>query len=198
MMSVIKNKRGGHMAKRTTSRGGSRPFTRRQQRARQQRWLIFGVIAVLTLVGAGIAYAYLGQDDDLGEEITDLGNAHLQAAPPNYIWNSRPPTSGPHSPGIANWGEHSETVPEWNQVHNLEDGGVIMHYNCPEGCPEIVEELRDILQDMGSHQLILEPYTEMESRIAVTAWTRLLTMDELDRDLIVDFVEEYRGIDHHR
>ncbi len=137
------------MAKRTTSRGSSRPVGRRQRRARQQRWLVFGVIAVLTLIGAGIAYAYLGQDDENGKEIADLGNAHLQAAPPNYIWNSRPPTSGPHSPGIANWGEHSETVPEWNQVHNLEDGGVIMHYNCPEGCPEIVAELRDILNDMG-------------------------------------------------
>jgi hypothetical protein len=38
----------------------------------------------------------------------------------------------------------------------------------------------------------------MDSRIALTAWTRLLTMDEVNRDQIVDFIKAYRGIDHHK
>jgi hypothetical protein len=159
--------------------------------------LIIGTVVVVIILGAGIAYAYLSRDE-LGEEFADLGNDHLQAEPTAYLWNSRPPTSGPHAPQIVSWGEHTETVPEWYQVHNLEDGGVILHYNCLEGCPEIVAELQDIVQEMGSEQLVLHPYTNMDSRIAVTAWTRLLKLDEVDRDKIVEFIKAYRGIDHHK
>ena len=169
----------------------------KRQRARRRNWLIFGALVIIVVVGVGVALASLTRDQ-LGQKIPDLGNNHLSAAPTSYLWNSRPPTSGPHASEIAQWGEHAESVPEWYQVHNLEDAGVIMHYNCPEGCPEIVAELRDILTEMGSNQLILQPYTNMDSRIAVTAWTRLLTLDKMDRGAIVDFIKAYRGIDHHR
>jgi len=94
-------------------------------------------------------------------------------------------------------GIHTETIPDYLQVHNLEDGGVIIHYNCPEGCPEIVEELSDIVRDNGTEQLVLEPYTNMDSTIALTAWTKMLTLDTVDRDRIEDFIKAYRGIDHH-
>jgi len=38
----------------------------------------------------------------------------------------------------------------------------------------------------------------MDSTIALTAWTRMLTLDEVDRDQIEDFIDAYRGIDHRR
>ena len=169
----------------------------RRRRVRRRRWLIAGVVVGVVAVVSGLLIAYALRDQP-GEEFPDEGNLHLSAEPASYIWNTTPPTSGPHSPQIAAWGEHAESVPEWLQVHNLEDGGVIMHYNCPEGCDDIVAELRDILADKGTGQLILHPYTNMESRIALTAWTRMLTLDEVDRDQIEDFIDAYRGIDHHR
>jgi hypothetical protein len=154
-----------------------------------------GLLVVVTL--AALAYIALTRDNP-GKEFGDLGNEHLESEPTNYIWNSRPPTSGPHAPGIAQWGEHDETVPEWQQIHNLEDGGVILHYNCPTECPEILDELRDIMNEVGRDDLILEPYLNMDTKIAVTAWTRLLALDEIDREQIIDFIEVYRGQDHHR
>jgi hypothetical protein len=168
----------------------------RRQRARRQTWLWIGLVrlAAVLIVAALIAAT---RQNEPGEKIASLGNAHIPEPASAYIYNSRPPTSGPHAPNIAPWGIHDETVNEWLQVHNLEDGGVIIHYNCPEGCPEIVSELEDIVNDMGTEQLILHPYTNMDSRIAVTAWTRLLTLDEVDRDQIVEFIEAYRGIDNH-
>lgn len=184
------------MSKRTSG-GRSRSASQRQRRAQQQRRMIIGIVAVVLVIGAGIAYVYFSRDEP-GVKIADLGNAHLESEPETYIWNSRPPTSGPHNEQIAAWGEHTETVPEWYQVHNLEDGGVILHYNCPEGCPEIVNELRDIVNEVGNERLILQPYANMESRIAVTAWARLLTLDEVDREKIIDFIKAYRGIDHHK
>jgi hypothetical protein len=172
---------------------------RSTRRSSSPPWWIIGIVVTLVIVGGAIVYVTSNnQGKDLGERIADLGNAHLVSAPQDYLWNSRPPTSGPHAPQLAAWGEHTETVPEWYQVHNLEDGGVILHYNCPEGCPETVNELRAIVNQVGDERLILQPYTNMDSRIAATAWTRLLTLDEVDQGKIVDFIKAYRGIDHHR
>ena len=178
------------MAKRTDR------ASKRRQRQLRQRWYIGGTVAIVTLVIVGLAYVYITRDQP-GEEFSDQGNRHVAAAPDDYIWNSRPPTSGSHANQIAPWGEHDESVQEWYQVHNLEDGGVILHYNCPDGCDEDVAALQDIMNDVGQDRLILHPYTNMDSKIAVTAWTRLLALDEVDRDQIVDFIEAYRGIDHH-
>jgi hypothetical protein len=177
-----------------------RPKTRLQKQAKQRRWMMLGGIAiVVTVVAAVILIDALRAPKVEGvEEFTDLGNSHLQAEPSSYLWNSRPPTSGPHAPSIASWGEHTESVPEWYQVHNLEDGGVIIHYNCPDGCPEMVDELRAIVNEKGSNQLMLHPYSHMDSTIALTAWTRLLQLDTVDRDRIIEFIDAYRGMDHHR
>lgn len=175
----------------------NRALTARQRRERRNRWIIAGVTAVLVITVAGVAYALLSEEKP-GVKFDDQGNLHLESAPAEYIWNSRPPTSGPHSPQVARWGIHTESVPDWTQVHNLEDGGVIIHYNCPEGCEDVVAELADIVNDKGTNQLILQPYANMDSRIALTAWTRMLTLEGVDRDAIVGFIDAYRGIDHHR
>ncbi len=184
------------MAKRRDQTKQRRP-SKIQRRARRHQWIIGAVVAVVAVATIGVAYAYLTEDKP-GERFDDMGNTHLASEPTAYIWNSRPPTSGPHSPNIVSWGVHEETIPEWIQVHNLEDGGVIMHYNCPDGCPEIVAELEEIVADKGEHQLVLHPYENMDTTIALTAWTRRLQLDEMDRDAIENFIDAYRGIDHHR
>jgi hypothetical protein len=37
----------------------------------------------------------------------------------------------------------------------------------------------------------------MPRRIALTAWTRLETLDDVDEARIDRFIRAYRGIDHH-
>jgi hypothetical protein len=37
----------------------------------------------------------------------------------------------------------------------------------------------------------------MDNKIALTAWERIDTMDKLDEDRILKFIEAYEGIDHH-
>lgn len=174
----------------------SQRIAARRRSKQRQKWLWVGAVSVATVAMIAVLIAATRQNEP-GESFASLGNAHLAGPPADYIYNTRPPTSGPHAPNIAPWGVHTDSVAEWLQVHNLEDGGVIIHYNCPEGCPEIVSELEDIVDDVGEEQLILHPYTNMDSKIALTAWTRLLTLDEVDRDQIVDFIDAYRGIDNH-
>lgn len=92
---------------------------------------VAAVIVVAAIVGW---FAYRAAADRPGEELPDLGNEHIQtSSDPRIAYNSDPPTSGPHLPYIAPWGVHTRPIPLELQVHNLEDGGVVVQYNCT--CP---------------------------------------------------------------
>ena len=164
----------------------------------RRRPLKLGVTVAAVVVVAGVVgwFAYRAAADLPGEKLPDLGNDHIQSASePHVPYNSDPPTSGPHLPYIAPWGVHTRPIPLELQVHNLEDGGVVVQYNCT--CPEVVEKLRNIVSRYDKH-VILAPYPTMKSRLALTAWTRLDRFEELDEKRIVKFIDTYRGIDHHK
>ena len=95
------------------------------------------LLTVLTM--AWLAWSASSQSGDLpGKEVPDLGNTHIQRlGDPHVPYNSDPPTSGPHMPGIAPWGFYDKPIPKEYQVHNLEDGGVVIQYSCPAGCPDV-------------------------------------------------------------
>ena len=159
-------------------------------------WLWAGGAAAIAAVVAGVL-VYRAATAQPGVNQPDQGNRHIQtlneAIPP---YNSEPPTSGPHLPYIAPWGIHTEPLPRQLQVHNLEDGGVMVQYNCPVACPDLVAKLAAIVSGY-ERQVILAPYPCMKTRIALTAWTRLDAFDEFDERRIQRFISAYRGIDHH-
>jgi hypothetical protein len=174
-------------------KGRSNKSGRRGRRGLTLGMSIAGVIVVAAAIGW---FAYRASADLPGEKFTDQGNEHIQtASDPHVPYNSEPPTSGPHLPYIAPWGIHTRPITNELQVHNLEDGGVMVQYNCE--CPELVEKLRNIVRKYDK-QVILAPYPTMKSRIALTAWTRLEKLDEFDEKRIVRFIDAYRGIDHHK
>ena len=168
---------------------------RRVQRARR-RWLTGAAAAGAVVVAVVVGYfAYRAQADLPGQKLPSLGNRHVQTLDEaREPYNSTPPTSGPHLPYIAPWGVHTKPIPDPLQVHNLEDGGVMVQYNCE--CPELAEKLAAIVRRYDRF-VILAPYPTMKSRIALTAWTRLETLDEFDANRVERFIKAYRGIDHH-
>jgi hypothetical protein len=89
-----------------------------------------------------------------------------------------------------------QPIPNELQIHNLEDGGVGLHYNCPEGCPALIADLEEIVGKY-SDRVFMAPYPDMEHTIALTAWNRIDTFDEFDAQRIEVFIRAYRGIDHH-
>ena len=162
--------------------------------ARRHRTVIVVGITVLAAIVVGY-FAYRAQANLPGVQFPDQGNLHVASAEtPHEQYNTDPPTSGPHLPYIAPWGVHTRPIPNELQVHNLEDGGVLVQYNCE--CPEIVAKLRDLV-NKHDHFVILAPYPTMKSRIALTAWTRLEALDEFDAARIERFIKAYRGLDHH-
>jgi hypothetical protein len=97
-------------------------------------------------------------------------------------------------------------------IHNLEDSGVVIYYQCEDGCPDLVAELETILNPLiadGRHIVLArndpnwvengqQLHKDMGARIALAAWRKLLLMDEVNADTILNFIEKYEGIDHHR
>lgn len=159
-------------------------------------WLWAGSAAVAAALVVGV-FVYRAAVAQPGVSLPDQGNHHVQTLnEPIPPYNSEPPTSGPHLPYIAPWGVHTEPIPRQLQVHNLEDGGVMVQYNCPDGCPDLVAKLKAIVSGY-EHQVILAPYPGMKTRIALTAWTRLDAFNDLDEKRIRRFISAYRGLDHH-
>jgi hypothetical protein len=165
---------------------------------RQRRRLGWAAVLVGALVvgGAG-AWLYgraLGPSP--GEYVPSLGNEHVATAEtPHVAYNSDPPTSGPHLPHIAPWGVHTRPIVKELQVHNLEDGGVVVQYK-PQCADQVQAGLRAIVERY-SDRVVLAPYPGLDRCIALTAWTRIDKFDQLDERRVVRFIEAYRGIDHH-
>lgn len=169
--------------------------------AAKRRVLVRTALALAVIAGLALGAAALyGR---LTEQVTwqtfaDQGNRHLaDTSTPYGDYNSDPPTSGPHAPQRPVWGVHVRAIPKPLQVHGLEDGGVLVQYNCPTGCPDFVARLEAIVRRYQDH-VILAPHTGMRARIALTAWTRLDAFEEYDEARIVRFIERFKGIDHHK
>ena len=131
-----------------------------------------------------------------GLAVAGQGNEHVDAPLSSHVaYNSNPPTSGPHTPYLADWGVHKIPVPLEIQVHNLEDGGVMVQYACEKPCDELVKQLEALAAKHD--RLIVAPYPLMNSKIALTAWQRIETLDSFDEKRINDFIQAYIGKDHH-
>lgn len=165
---------------------------------RQRRRVVVGaavVAGLVVIVTAGWLYAR-ARGPIPGDFVPSLGNDHIPTAEtPHVAYNSDPPSSGPHLPYIAPWGVHARPIAKELQVHNLEDGGVVVNYK-PQCTDQVQAGLRAIVDRYPDH-VVLAPYSGLDRCIALTAWTRIDKMDELDERRVVRFIEAYRGIDHH-
>jgi len=182
--------------------------SRRAARARRERLFIWGGVALAVVVTGYFAFRALSPTGQPGTAVLTQGNEHVDTLDQTHVpYNTVPPTSGPHLGTLAPWGISTEPIPDELQVHNLEDGGVLIQYDCPdEGCPELEAQLTDFVTQLRADpkytHLILAPYTGIRQAsggkpIALTAWTRYLYLDDFDREKLIEFVDAYINIDHH-
>jgi len=188
--------------------------TRRARAALRQNVLIGGGLAVLVAIVGLVVLQQLNPANQPGEAKLDQGNQHLSSLEePHVPYNTTPPTSGPHMGGLWQWGISEEPIPDEWQVHNLEDGGVIIQYDCPDdSCPDLKAQLAAFVSELendtslfsprGEVHVILAPHSGIRDAsggrpIALTAWTRILYLDTFDRDKMLKFIGAYINIDHH-
>jgi hypothetical protein len=165
----------------------------RQRRLAMQVGLYAAVLAAL-LVSAYWAYGRL-TEKVTWTSVSILPSPHVPLGIPHPPYNSDPPTSGPHTDELAPWGVHTEQIPKETQLHNLEDGGVVINYSCQD-CPDLVERLKAITRRYD--RVVLAPYSGLDRKIALTAWGKIDKFDEVDEARIVKFIKAHIGIDHHR
>ena len=171
-------------------------------RRKSALWVIIGLAVVAALIGFIVT-----RPPPPGVVFADLGNQHIpDPADAHAPYNSSPPSSGPHWGGLAQWGESAEPVPPEIFVHNLEDGGIVLAYDCAAGCDEITDGMRATLDDLGVDRLVMTPYSGITDpdgvahQGAVVAWTRVFYFDdwsEETEETIDQFISLFRYEDHH-
>lgn len=102
---------------------------------------------------------------------------------------TEPPAGGDHNECWAPWGAHDSPVRAENWVHNLEHGGVVVLYDCPDGCPDEVRALETFTTER--ERVLLSPYPDMGPGFAIVAWGRRLVSSCLDLDAMKAFYDEY-------
>jgi len=161
----------------------------------RNRWIVMGGVAAVLLIALT---AWIVQQVFFvplpGEEFPSQGNAHLaDASSPHDAYNSNPATSGPHLPPVPRPGIYTTPLVPEGFGHYMEHGGVWLVYNCPDGCPEDLEILKQITNNAidNNRPVALAPYNLMDEKIAVVAWQWLLKMNELDRTKINEFINRH-------
>jgi len=119
------------------------------------------------------------------------GAQHVSAGEAHPPYNSTPPTSGWHYAQPADWGIYTTPIPDEQQVHNLEHGGIMVQYR-PDAGPDIVQQLRQVVGRYQS-KVILAPYPGLDTTIALTAWGRIDKLEAFDEGRIVAFINAYRN-----
>jgi len=131
----------------------------------------------------------------------DDGRGHIDAGVRGGPYSTTPATSGPHWQTVpvqaapdgapARWGFYAYPLPDEVLIHNLEHGGIGLHYDCPEGCASLIEQLKGIV-GLNTSMFIVSPYPKMGTRIAITAWRHLMPLAEFDEAKIRAFIEAYQ------
>ena len=118
-------------------------------------------------------------------------------------WNSNPPSSGQHYPIWGKWNhtnDASAPLPRGYYVHNEEHGGVVLLYNCPEGCPDEISAMQAIIADLPPDPLCTAPAVSTRTlitadpalpsgiRFAAAAWGFTYTADCFDVQSMRDFI----------
>jgi len=135
----------------------------------------------------------------------------------NFRYSSDPPTSGFHLERFPPVFVNAEPLPKYVQVHMLEHGNIVLQYNCI--CPETVNALAEIANEFDSRLIpagvtsptteqvqqalenglgvVVAPYPSMKHTIALTAWTRLATMDTVNKADIISFINRWQRDDNN-
>ena len=136
------------------------------------------------------------RSDELpGEAVPIIGAAQQHIAPgqEHAPYATTPPTFGPHFGNWAPWGVHREPIPDGNQIHNLEHGGVMLQYSC--ACPKVVELLETFADPVTGYPVLViaAPYPDMEADVALTSWGWILELseDEVTADVVREFIEAF-------
>lgn len=176
----------------------------RQQRQRTRRIILWSALAVIIVAGLGFWLAR-SNPEPIGDEFEAQTADHVAEGADPGPYNTDPPTSGRHyaaeyDAGFYRPGDPATLAPfpAGYLVHNLEHGYVIFWYNCEilsssSDCTTLQEAIAAVLEEADNWKVIAFPWTSTDVPVVLTSWGRMLTMDEFDSDLAMEFVRRNRN-----
>lgn len=110
-------------------------------------------------------------------------------------WETNPPQSGTHcGDWERDWGVHTDVVPRATWVHNLEHGGIVLLYNCPEPCDAEVAVLGEVVAERPTMRILVTPDPGLDApRFAAVAWTWIYETDAPDKETLLCFVDQHEN-----
>ena len=199
--------------RRGTSRGERRAErrSRSDSRKRRKRFIYVAIASTVAVLFIGSLLVPGGSGHSASSNVNlntggpveilpDDGRGHIEPGSPGGPYRTRPAASGLHwianpsdlvpTGSPARWGSYGRPLQDEVQIHHLEHGGIVINYDCTEGCFELVAQLETLIPSNHA-QFILAPYQNMDTRIAITAWRHILQMDEFDADRLNEFIDAY-------
>ncbi len=166
-------------------------------RTRRLLWILGGVV----LFGGAVVLALdvtqppppRPPELDAVQTFPAMDATHLDPGAPLPVYNSDPPTSGPHDVTPAACGIYRTPVSELNYLHSMEHGAVVVQYD-PALAQGEVERLEAIVRSIRG-EILLAPRPNNSATVSLAAWTHLLLLDEVKEDVIRAFAREYSNRD---
>ncbi len=181
---------------------------RRAQRRRQKTMrTIFGGIAALVVLGAGVFATRRAVAPSVGEAVPIEPNAgaHVPIGEDPGPFSTNPPASGRHydQPLPAGFYEPDDEAarqpyPEGYLLHNLEHGYVVFWYNCdlldsPEACETLKGQIQKVMKRYQGVKLVAFPWPSLNVPVVMTTWGRMLRFDTFDEKSAGEFVATNRN-----
>lgn len=143
----------------------------------------------------------LGQCEGVVFEVKEERGLHV--SPPAEIeWSTNPPSTGQHYPTWAGWYRSFTSLPRGFWMHNAEHGGVMLLYNCPDGCDADIAALIDVARARPQDDkcvlpirnrilVVADPLLPAGTKISAVAWNAYYTATCVDPVALDTFIEEH-------
>ena len=180
------------------------------------RLLVFGAVglALVVAIAIGAVMAFGGGSASAATALDQAGctlvekpalrGVHSITTPTGTspLWNTNPPTSGPHYEIPAVYGSYTAPLDLAQLVHNLEHGGIYILYG--PGVPDATVAQLQSFYDNHTRGTILAPLPSLGNKIALGAWTtkdandptngtaHLAKCTAFDQDAFAAFFDEFQ------
>ena len=169
--------------------GGFNPF-------RQKRIVVLAVLMVVLIPFEFMAINSLleGPPGDRPDTVPAV------VVPPGSLHDpylTVPPTSGARAETAPQPGVYTTEIANLDQVAALAEGTVLVQYSCAPTatiCAQMIEGLEEIVGQTSDYPVILAPNrAAATAHIHLTAWGALLRLNEVDTELVREFITAWAG-----
>lgn len=128
------------------------------------------------------------------EQFPDEGRNHVDPST-TPVYNTDPPTSGPHYPTPTEPGFYTTEQRPGHLVHALEHGNVVIYYDPARVTPADLDSLKALASNhKGDFDgIAVTPRSDPRYPIILTAWRAMLRLDAYDPAQIQAFLDIFLG-----